>query len=321
MEMWLIIALVCAILASVASFFDNSLVDNYFNSKRPQIQKCFFGPLYAVIAIAIFVIYSIFFGVPSFSASSALLIMVSGIILSFSSIPYYLTLKYENTTGTAIFVQLAPVFYLIFGALFLGQHISIIQLIAFFVLLSAPLLIVFSTRKRGKKIERKAAFYIFIHLLICAFSYIFFLFAEGGTGESEKAMPMAMAIAFLLSGRAIFDIVLCIIFKKWRKDYSRVLKKSNYKALIPLFTSAALWISEDVLLRNAMMVGKVAVVSAVESVVQLLSTFLLGLVFTIIWPKFGRESLDRRTVVVHFIATLIAVCGIVMVENPELFGG
>ena len=54
--MWLILALICAVLASVASFFDNSLVDNYFNNKRPQIQKCFYGPVYAVIAIVIFAV-------------------------------------------------------------------------------------------------------------------------------------------------------------------------------------------------------------------------------------------------------------------------
>ena len=66
---------------------------------------------------------------------------------------------------------------------------------------------------------------------------------------------------------------------------------------------------------------QMAVVSAVENVVKLLTTFLLGFVLTIAWPKFGRESLNRRTVIVHCVATLIVICGIVMVENPELFGG
>lgn len=319
--MWLVITIICALLGAVAGFFDNALVDNYFNGRRPQIQKCFFGPIYAVISISIFIIYPIFFDVPSFSLSSAFFIALSGVILSLSSIPYYLALKYENTTGTVIFSQLAPVFLLILGALFLGQHISHIQLIAFFILLSAPLLIVLSTRKRGKKVENKAALLILVHLIIYAFSYISFLLAERGDGMGEKEMPMVMAVAFLLSGRAVFDIVLCLIFKKWRKDYSRVLKKSKYKVLIPLFASAALWITQDALMRYAMLLGQVAVISAIENVIKLLATFLFGLVFTIVWPKFGREKLDKRTVIVHFVATLIAVCGIVLVENPELFGG
>ena len=321
MDVWLIITLLCAVFAALASFFDNSIVDNYFNNSRPQAQKCFFGPFYAIIAILIFVLYPIFSGPSSFSLSSALFIVLSGAILSLSSIPYYFALKSENTTGTAIFFQLTPIFYLVFGALFLGEKISSLQLLAFFVLLFAPLLIIFSARRRGKKLEYKAAAFILVHLLIFTFSYIFFLLAERNASGTGGEIPMVLAVAFLLSGRAIFDIILILSFKKWRRDFSRIIKKSKRRVLFPLFSSAILWTSEDVMLRIAMILGQVAVVSAVESVVRLLAIFLFGLVFTIIWPKFGREKLDKRTVLVHFVAIIIAIFGILLVENPGLFGG
>ena len=321
MDAWLILTLLCAVFAALASFFDNSIVDNHFNNSRPQAQKCFFGPFYAVVAILIFVFYSIFYGFSSFSLSSALLIILSGAILSLSSIPYYFALKSENTTGAAIFFQLTPIFYLVFGAVFLGEKISPLQLLAFFILLFAPLLIIFSTRRRGKKLEYKAAAFILVHILILTFSYIFFLLAERNASATGGEIPMALAVAFMLSGRAIFDITLSLSSKKWRKDFSRVMKKSNRRVLFPLFSSGILWTANDVMLRIAMILGQVAVVSAVESVVRLFAIFLFGIVFTIVWPKFGREKLDKRTVLVHFIAIIIAIFGILLVENPELFGG
>jgi hypothetical protein len=40
----------------------------------------------------------------------------------------------------------------------------------------------------------------------------------------------------------------------------------------------------------------------------------MGLLLTLIWPKFGREKLQKKVILVHFIATILVVIGIVLMQ-------
>ena len=321
METWLALVLASSVFAAISAYFDNYLTDNYFKERTPHAQKCFYGPAYAVIAILILVFYPYFFHVDPFAISTALLLFLAGVISSIASIPYYSALESENTTGAAIFFQLSPIFYLTLGALLLSERITGTHLIAFLILLAAPMIIILSTRKRGKKLEYRAAFFLLLYIIIYSFSQIVFVIAERDSGASGSSVPIAMAIAFMFAGKGCCDIILSIFIKKWRMRYRHILKKSKWKVLAPLLANTTIWIFVEFFYRGAMVSGQVAIVSAVGTATQLIATFLLGLLFTIIWPSFGREKLDKRSVVVHLIATVVAVAGIVLIESPGLFGG
>ena len=62
------------------------------------------------------------------------------------------------------------------------------------------------------------------------------------------------------------------------------------------------------------MAPAVAVASAASDSVTPVVIFFLGIVLSIIWPNFGRENLKRKNVIVHLIATVLVVAGIVMLQ-------
>lgn len=321
MDLWLILTLIASVGATFSAFIDNFLTDVYFKGRTPQAQKCFYGPIYCVIAIVVFVIYLFSTPFEYIPFSNLLLLFLSGVISSIASIAYYLALKDEDTTGVAIFLQLSPIFYLLLGTVFLGERIHGIQLLAFLIILAAPLTIILSARKRGKKLEYRAVFFILIYIIVYSFSHILFVFAERGLNEQGFNLPIIVAVATLLFGKGLLDIILSLSIKKWRLRAKHIYKSSKKKVLVPVIANAGIWAVVDYFNRAALVLGQVAVVSAVYNTAELLETFVFGLILTLIWPKFGREKLNRRTIVAHLAAMILAMIGVFIVDHPELFGG
>jgi hypothetical protein len=54
--------------------------------------------------------------------------------------------------------------------------------------------------------------------------------------------------------------------------------------------------------------------SAASDSVTPVVIFFMGIVLTLIWPKFGREKLNRKNVLVHLVATMLVVIGIVLLQ-------
>ncbi len=321
MELWLLLTIIASIGATFSAFIDNYLTDVYFKGRIPQAQKCFYGPIYCSIAIVVFIIYFLstpFNHVPFFNL---FLFFLSGVISSIASIAYYSALKNEDTTGVAIFLQLSPIFYLLLGSVFLGEQIHGIQLLAFLIILAAPLTVILSARKRGKKLEYRAVLLILIYIVIYSFSHILFVSAERGMTDQGYDLPIIVAVATLLFGKGLVDIFLSIFIKKWRLRAKHVMKQSKKKVLVPVILNACIWVVIDYFTRSALVLGQVAVVSAVYNTAELLETFVFGLVLTLIWPKFGREKLNKRTIIAHLAAMILAMGGVFIVDHPELFGG
>lgn len=322
MEFWLILTIVASVAASISAFFDNYITDEFFKGRTPQAQKCFYGPINFLLGLALVVIYLINSPTGFPPLSNALLLVLSGMMAALASLPYYLALKSEDTTGAIIFCQLYPIFYLVMGFLFLGEQITQVQLIAFVLLMSAPLAILLLTGKRRKRMEYRAAFLLLIHVILSPLSAIIFIFAERGIESTiTNDLSIMLAIGLMFAGKGIFDFAAIALNKKWRQRSKRVLKESKNKVLIPVIINSLVWLFADYGVRRAMISEQVAIVSAVNLAVELLATFVLGLVLTIIWPRFGREKLEKRTVLAHFIATILALIGIILVEKPDIFLG
>lgn len=322
MEFWLVLTLIASVIASISAFFDNYIIDDFFKERMPQALKCFSGPINLLIALITLIIFPIFFSIESIPIENILLLILSGVISAAASIPYYMALGSENTTGAIIFSQLYPIFYLLLGALFLGETINGIQLVAFLLLLSAPLVIIFSVRKRRKNMEYRAGILLLIYVLASSIASILFIFAERGAASATgNEFPIILAVALLFLGKGIFDICAVLLKKKWRIRAKNVMKISKKRVLVPIVINSLIWLVSEYCFRNAAVIGKIAIVSAVNMAVELLATFVLGLILTILWPRFGREKLDKRTVMAHLVATILALIGIILVENPDIFLG
>ena len=303
---WLILVLITVIFDSIRIYIDNYISDTYFKGRGAVSQKLFYGYLFVIFAGIIMCIT----GVDISNPYALIMFTLSGALASFAGIPYYRALELDDSTNLGIFVQLAPILYLILGWLFLGETFSPIQLLAFAMVLSAPLLIILTTRKRSRKIKLKAVMYSFIYVIIAVAGN--FIFIKQNAANLQLNFFTEMAFVFL--GKGIGNLIIIYSKPKWRRRFIDVAK---HKKLLfrPLISSAVFSITKDFTYRAALVLAPTAAIaSAASDSTEPIVMFFMGIVLTLIWPNFGREKLNKKSVLVHLIATILVVIGIVMLK-------
>lgn len=304
---WIILVIIATVFDSIRIFIDNYTSDVYFKENGAVSQKLFYGYAYILIAIIISIITGFDFIFSNFLAIS--LIFLSGILSSISGIPYYKALEIDDSTNIGIFIQLAPILYLILGWLFLGETISITQFISFFIILSAPLLIILTSRKRSRKTKLRAIILAFLYIFIAVSANLIFVKAN------TESLNFVNEIAILFLGKGVANLFIIYSCPKWHKRFKTVLKSSKKKVLAPLISNTLIGVVKDFAYRGALVAAPaVALASAASDSTEPIVIFFMGLVLTLIWPKFGREKLNKKSVLVHLVATILAVSGVVLLQ-------
>lgn len=126
-------------------------------------------------------------------------------------------------------------------------------------------------------------------------------------------------MAFVILGKVAGNIVLLSLYPKWRKRYHYVVKKSHKKVLRPLFLNYVLVIMKNFASYGALTLAHpVALVLVVGDSAKPIVIFLMGIILSYISPKVGREELKFRPIIVHLIATVLLVVGIVILRQQYL---
>lgn len=299
---WLLLAILSGAVMATTVFFDNYIVDVVFKGKSPLSQKV----VYAILEVIAAIIIIAFFEIDPLEPKQFIFIILSGACYALALIPYYQALKYDNAMVSEIFTQAQPIFVLILGLVFLKDTLSLEQFAAFFLILGAGFITIFGKKKREKKTSIKAATWIFVAITIWAFSDLFIAMS----GEEASYITM---VFYLLVGRGIID-VLFMIFRKREREYCfKMLKKSGVKSWGTIIADFVIEMGADAAYCSTLLFAPIALASVANTSAELISVFIFGLIFTAIWPKFGREKNTKRNVLVHLIATVILVIGIVLI--------
>ena len=330
---WLIFVVITLLSDSFRIFLDNYVSDTYFNGRGSVSQKIFHGTLQCLVGLGVLCAvspqlisalwetgseqlgsWSQLIETPVFTIVTFFL---SGFFISFAGIPYYKALELDDSTNLGIFIQLAPILYLVLGWLFLGETISFWQIIAFAVILSAPLLILFNTRKRSREVKLKAIMFAFIYVAITVVCNL--MFVKENTASLETPSDVAVfagELAIFFIGKGVSSIIMVMCNKKWRRRFGTVLRRHPRKLPRLLVANTALGIVSDSTYRLAMAAAPtVALASAASDSVEPIVIFFMGLVLTLMNPRFGREQLNRKAIMVHLGATVLVVIGVVLIQT------
>ena len=305
---WLICIAIAVLSSSAIVFIDNYISDYHFKGKNAAAQKSFFRLPFIIIGAICIITGGINFEIVPFYFY--LIFILSGFINTIASIFYYKALEIADSTDFGVFAQLSPIFYLIFGWLLLGQTITIYHLIAFLIIIIAPILIVATTKKRSRHLKLKAILFVTANTLIAAFSSV--IFVKFNTPEMNFTTEMGL----LFIGQGIGNVVIILANPKWKKRYKYVAKTNKDKIYYPLFGTLILNIVNKFARNLALVLApSVALVSAITDSARPIVIFFFGLLFTLLWPRFGRERLKRRTVLAHLLATILVALGIYLIKT------
>lgn len=304
---WIILVIISVLIASIVIFIDNYVSDYYFKGREAASQKFFFAFAQIVSGLAFLIVFGINFA--DAEPITFITIFGSGVIISVASIFYYKALEIDNSTNFGIFIQLAPILYIIFSFVLFGDSISILQIVASGVIMLAPILIIVTTRKKSRKVRVRAVLFTLLYVALGVLGNL--LFAKFNNAN----LNFATELALVFLGKGIGNTIIMLARPSWRRRFRFVVKQSHKKVLVPLFGTATLNIVKDFAYRGALvMAPSIALASATTDSAMPIVIFFLGILLTLIWPKFGREKLDKKSVVVHLIATILVVAGIILIQ-------
>lgn len=304
---WLVVLAIAVVSDALRIFIDNYISDVYFKEKGAVSQKIVSGIVTPILGIIILIVTG--FNFTEIPPVALTLLLMSGVLGSLAGIPYYKALEIDDSTNIGIFFQFSPILYLIIGWAIGDEQFSIIQLLACFIILAAPLLVVITAKKRSRKVRIKAA--------LLAFISIIFYVASGETfiQGNVDGINIFSEIGLVLITKGLSDLLIIGSRRKLRRRLAKVVKSSRRKVLFPINISIVVRVIQEFSYRIGLIIApSVAIASAASDAVEPAVIFFMGLLLTILWPKFGREKLQKKTVLVHFIATVLVVIGIVILR-------
>ena len=302
--LWIILGILAAAAWSFAAFIDNYLTDVIFKGKTPQAVKFINGPVNIAIGIAVAIICQI--QIPEWWQAG--LLMLSGAISAVGVIAYYQALKYEESTGAAIFYQLQPIMFLLIDRFMFGEQISQQQILGFIIILLAPVVIVLANKRaRARKFEMAAAGLLILYVFVATIS------AEISTRTGE-GIDFPAIFSFFIIGKGVADILLGLFIPGYRKRHHYILKRYKLKYCIVAAFDQLICAVADFTYRYSLIIGIAALSSAITNASELIITFTLGIILSAIWPNLGREKLQRRLIIGHIIAVILCVIGIIIIQ-------
>lgn len=301
--LWLILCILAALTWSFSAFIDNYQTDVIFKGRTPQAMKVLNGPVYIVISIIVGIIFRIQF--PELGTIGFL--MLSGALSSIGALAYYQALEHEEATGAAITYQLQPILFLLIDFIIFGEQISIQQILGFIIILLAPVIVVFSNKRaNSRRMEVRAIGLLILYVVIATIS------AEIST-RSSGGVDFKSVFVFYLLGRGVMDVIIGL-FPKYRKRHKYILAHRAKAYVGTVIINQCLCAFADFAYRYGLIIGIAAIASAVTNAAELVLTFTLGIILSIIWPNFGREKLKHRLIVAHIIAVILCVIGIIIIQ-------
>ena len=302
--LWLILAIINAVGYAICGFCDNYITDVVFKAKKQESIKIFYGITYILTAVICFAIAGFQYVEPT----AILWLLLAGVLSSTASIPYYRALKDVETTTASIFLQIIPIIYLLASFVVFGEEITPRQLIAFVVIIMAPLVVIFSRRrKRMRKLALGAAGLLRAYCVVASASGII-------TTRAGEGYDFNMVFGYFVLGRGIMDLIYYYTHPSWRKRYKYVQKTDFKRLYVSLTAAQVVFLIAEFAGRYALIVGVPALVSVTSNALELIVVFVLGIILSILVPVFGREKLSRHIVIAHLIATILAVTGIIILQ-------
>ena len=234
------------------------------------------------------------------------MLLVGGLINAIGGIPYYSALKKDDTTEVTLLGQMSPILALIMGVVFLGQMLTLGQGLAFVLITAAMLVLVFGAGKKMMKVELTTGALMLAACLFWVLSDVLFV-------SQAEGIDFWAGFFWLIAGNTLGNVVMAIVMKSWRQDFRKFWRRERGKKILAMVASNGLWWIAEVAWRMGMLLMPVAIMSVMGNVMQLVLTFILGVILTMIWPKFGREKLRKKVILRHAVATVLIVVGVVII--------
>ncbi len=296
---WFLVALIAPALWAGINHIDKYLLEKYFKWWW-EGAIFIFSSIVGLIFIPIIAIFH-----PEtlqYPLSKALLIILNGMMYIIWLVPYVYALKKWDASVIIPLFQLISVFSLIFAWIFLGETLTIPQIVGGFIIIFGSIMLSFEKNDNKKVSFNVSAFWLMVLAsFLTSLSFLFFKYF------ALEASLLTTAFWEYI-GFCIMAIIFFAFIPVYRHQFLKVLKENKVSVL------SINWINE---LLN--LIGKFSFnfasllvpITLVWFVVWFQPLFVLiyGIILTLFFPSISKEKISKWHLYHRFIAIFIMLFG------------
>lgn len=298
MAAWIYFVLLAQLIWAVCSIIDKFVISKG-HIRNPMVYIVVNG------AMNIFLVFLIpFFDFSPLSAFDFSMALLSSASITAAVILYYKAVQYEEISRIIILMQFIPIFTLLLSFLILGDRLSKNDFAGFIFLLAAGLLVSYHKEKRSFKIGK--AFYLMLfHSFLVGIAYVsakhIFNVTDFWSGVLWLRLTSFIALAVLLIPAVRKDFI-----QTFRSMGTKIKGLLGFKMLIDF--------SAFIISYAAILLGPVALVSALSASSVPVFVFALALLASVYFPKLIKEEINKSAIFTKILAIALIVTGIFFVN-------
>ena len=301
---WFFIALGAPFLWALVNLADHYLIAKYSQKEKERSSGglvIFSSLIGIVIAFLIWLFVSNVFNIPLLDKA---LLILAGALTVVWIILYLFTLELEEISAIVPWFLSVPVFGYILGYIFLGETLTMNQILGSIIIFLGLILISINFSGEKRSLKKKPIFYMTLACLLIAVSGVIFKYVT-----VENNFWISSFWEYLGLGATGFLIYLFI--PKHRAEFMHMNKMGGRKIFFVNIVSELMSISGNLLTNFALLLAPVMMVFLVGSFQPAIVLFLT-LLATKFFPHIAKENLTRRVLAPKIIAIAIMVLGSVI---------
>lgn len=302
---WFLIALLPPIFWSITNHIDKYLLTKFFNKGAVGSVMIFSASISILLLPVIAIIHP---AVLQQFNLSYLLIAVNGSFYLLATLPYFYALDKDDASLTIPLFQMIPVFSFILGYIFLGETLSINQILGGIIILVSSIFISLNLADI-KKIHMR--WDVFLLMLLSSILYsLNFIFFKYFVVETN----FFIASFWEYVGFGLFGLFLLIFIKSYREGFTNVLKTNKTQVLGVNVINEIVNITAKISFNYATVLAPVTLVWIINGLHPLF-VFLFGIILTVLFPKISKEDISKKTLVQRILAIITITLGVYLVNK------
>lgn len=298
---WFLIALGATLLWAIVNIIDDFLVSKYSEKEKERSSGglVLFSSLIG-LAIAFFIL---FFknGIFNISNLDKILLFVNGGLTITWIILYLYALEIEEVSNVVPWFLMVPVFGYVLGYFFLGETLTINQMIGSGVIVFGSFLISLDYSNRKNKIKIKPVIYMLGACIALAVSGFIFKFVTIDGDFWVSSFWEYLGLGFL-------GLLLYLFVPKYRNEFLYMNKKGGKKIFLVNIFSEIMSVSGNLLTNFALLLAPISMVFLVGTF-QPAIVLILAFLGTKFLPHIIKENISRKVMIPKIFSIIIMIIG------------
>ena len=301
MNSWFLYAIIAPFLWAVVNIADQYLIAKY--SDREKERSCgglviFSSLIGLLIAGIIFIFTDGLFSIPSLDIA---LLFLAGLLTVVWIVLYLFTLEIEEVSRVVPWFLTIPVFGYILGSIFLGETLSLRQVVGAILVFVGLIVISINWTETRVRIKHKPMLYMLLVSLTVAVSGIIFKYVT-----VEDSFWISSFWEYVGLGTTGVFIFLCM--PKQRREFIHMNRAGGVRIFLVNVISEFTSVSGNLLTNFALVLAPATLVFIVGSF-QPAFVLLLTIIGTYMFPKIIKEDMSWQVLYPKIVAVIVMVIG------------